>query len=335
MLENWTNIFIYHIKNNKLFTALNVLGLSIGIAGLIFSILYWNEEHSYNQWNPAKNHVFATSISLDNIKFYGSAVSALGPSFKKSIPEIDSYCYVNPLYNSGVIEYKGKKILSEKIIDSQNNFFSYFPFHFISGSATNALKDAESIVISIETSKKLFGNENPLNKQVFYNKTFFTVKGIYKITGKSSFEPSAVINQIDSNLKQEEDNWSVFQFGLLIKLKNPKDAEKVRTKIENLYYKNKTIHDAKVMGISVEKFIERYGNINVLIESIKDLHFTKADGFPEEKGNFQFLAIACSLSILILILSIVNYINLATANAIKRAKEESTSNPSFTKKKGK
>ena len=58
MLKNWTNLFIYHIKNNKLFTILNVLGLSIGIAGLIFATLYWNDEHSYNAWNPGKEKVF-------------------------------------------------------------------------------------------------------------------------------------------------------------------------------------------------------------------------------------------------------------------------------------
>ena len=58
MLKNWINIFLYHIKNNKLFTALNVLGLSIGIAGLIFATLYWNDEQSYNEWNPEKENVF-------------------------------------------------------------------------------------------------------------------------------------------------------------------------------------------------------------------------------------------------------------------------------------
>ena len=68
MLRNWFNIFIYQIKNNKLFTVLNTLGLSLGIAGLIFAVLYWNDEHSYNAWNPEKEKVFATSTSFDNIE---------------------------------------------------------------------------------------------------------------------------------------------------------------------------------------------------------------------------------------------------------------------------
>ena len=64
MLKNWINIFLYHTKNNKLFTALNVLGLAIGVAGLIFAILYWNDEHSYNEWNPEKDTVFQVLVDL-------------------------------------------------------------------------------------------------------------------------------------------------------------------------------------------------------------------------------------------------------------------------------
>lgn len=58
MLKNWINTFVYHVKNYKFFTILNILGLSIGIAGLIFAILYWNDEQSYDQWNPNKKVSF-------------------------------------------------------------------------------------------------------------------------------------------------------------------------------------------------------------------------------------------------------------------------------------
>ncbi|TRW99083.1 hypothetical protein [Flavobacterium gawalongense] len=66
MLKNWTNIFLYHIKKNTLFSALNVLGLSIGIAGLIFATLYWNDEQSYNAWNPEKDTVCQSLTDVGN-----------------------------------------------------------------------------------------------------------------------------------------------------------------------------------------------------------------------------------------------------------------------------
>lgn len=321
MLKNWFNIFIYQIKNNKLFTALNVLGLSMGMAGLVFAILYWNDEHSYDVWNPEKEKVFATASSFDNIEYWASSVSGLGPAFSTAIPEIESYCYLNTWYNQGLLEYKGKKVLSQKIIDGQKTFFSFFPFEFVAGSPEKALEDMESVAISEDVAKTLFGEENPLNQQILVNKKHLTVKGVYRIKGKSTFEPTVVTSQIEPKLKESEAQWHNFQFGLLVKLKDPKQGEMVRAKIQNLYHVNKTLKDIKQIGMSLEEYLKQYGETQVLLEPLNSLRFTKTEGFPEGKGNFQFLLIMCGLSVLIMILSIVNYINLATANAIKRAKE--------------
>ena len=91
MLKNWTNLFIYHIKNNKLFTFLNVLGLSIGIAGLIFAILYWNDEQSYNAWNPEKDNVFQSINKVSTDVFWASNVSPLEAFFKKDFKTPEAY----------------------------------------------------------------------------------------------------------------------------------------------------------------------------------------------------------------------------------------------------
>lgn len=84
MLKNWISTFFYHIKNNKLFTALNVLGLSIGIAGLIFAILYWNDEQSYDQWNPNKDNVFLVANQMDPTTFWASSSAPIGAAIKNS-----------------------------------------------------------------------------------------------------------------------------------------------------------------------------------------------------------------------------------------------------------
>ena len=107
MLKNWINIFLYHIKNNKLFTALNVLGLSIGIAGLIFAILYWNDEQSYDQWNPGKEqvHQVINQLSTDDIWAYNTV--PFGFTSKALIPEIESICFFTSNYDGGIVQYNG------------------------------------------------------------------------------------------------------------------------------------------------------------------------------------------------------------------------------------
>ena len=230
MLKNWINIFLYHIKNNKLFTALNVLGLSIGIAGLIFAILYWNDEQSYNEWNPNKDNVFQSISKISPTDFWASNVASLDDYFAKDFKEVESHCYFENWYYEEIIQYKNKKSIF-KITDAQSTFFEMFPFDFIKGSAKSALKDNTCIAISQETATILFGSEEPMGKIVTYSGRKLVVRGVYTISGKSSMQPQAVTNLIGDRIKEDKGNWGNFSFGLLLKLKNPNDKDKVVAKI--------------------------------------------------------------------------------------------------------
>ena len=323
MLKNWINIFLYHIKNNKLFTALNVLGLSIGIAGLVFAILYWNDEQSYNEWNPNKDNVFQSISQTTPTDFWASNIATYEDYFKKDFPEIENYCYFDNWYSEDNLQYKNKKSLF-KITNAQSTFFEMFPFTFIKGNAKTALKDNGNIVISKETAKILFGNEDAMGKIVAYSGEKLVVRGVYETPRKSSMQPQAVVNLMFDRLKLEKESWGNFSYGLLLKLKNPNDKDKVVAKIENLLYQNRIVKEAKKEGLTVAEWLKKDGGfvVKIILEPLKNarLH-AMVEGYAEGRGNYQFLMIMVGLSILILILSIVNYINLATANAIKRAKE--------------
>jgi putative ABC transport system permease protein len=323
MLKNWINIFLYHLKNNKVFTALNILGLSIGIAGLIFAILYWNEEHSYNAWNPNKKNVFQVINKVSATEYWASNVSALEAHLKSNFNEIESYCYLDNWYYEEIVQYKSQKEII-KITDAQKTFFDMFPFEFIKGNGKTALLDNTSIALSKEAATRLFGTEEPMGKIVTYSGKKLMVRGVYIIPGKSSMQPEAVTNLIDSRLLPEKDNYGNFSFGLLLKLKNPNDKDQVVAKIAKIMFEYRTVKWAKDEGLTIDEYIKKNGkdNFKVVLEPLNEarLH-SLVEGYAEGKGNYQFLIIMVGLSVLILILSIVNYINLATANAIKRAKE--------------
>ena len=136
--------------------------------------------------------------------------------------------------------------------------------------------------------------------------------------------PEAVTNLIEPKLQENIDHWGNFNHGLLLKLKNPNDAPKVAARMEKIMFENRVARWAKEQGITVEEWLKKNGqeSTKFFLEPLsKSRLHSITDGFAEGKGNYQFLMIMLGLSILILILSIVNYINLATANAIKRAKE--------------
>lgn len=323
MLKNWLHIFLFQIKNNKLFTALNVLGLSIGIAGLIFAILYWNDEHSYNAWNPEKEKVFESISKVSEDDYWASNVAAFESYFKKDFPELESYCYFDNWYFEEIIQYQNKKEIV-KITDAQKTFFEFFPFTFIKGTAKSALQDNASIAISDKTAERLFGSEEPIGKMVTYSGRKLVVRGVYTIPGKSSMAPNAVTCLMDSRLVENKDNWGNFNYGLLLKLKNPTDKDKVSARMEKILHENRAVRWAKEEGLTIAEWMKKNGpsRTQIILEQLKDarLHAI-TEGYAEGKGNYQFLLIMLWLSVLILVLSIVNYVNLATANAIKRAKE--------------
>ncbi|REG98101.1 ABC transporter permease [Flavobacterium aquicola] len=321
MIKNWTTIFIYHIKNNKLFTALNILGLSIGIAGLIFAILYWNDEQSYNDWNPGKDTVFQVLVDIGEERVWTNAPVTFEPLLKDDA-NIEKMMYCENWYESPLYKYNGKKIIIEKLFNSQNNFFDFFPFEFVKGNPKTALQNENSIAMKEETAALFFGTENPIGKQIQYEDQFLTVTAVYKITQNSSIAPDAVVNNMKPRIDRDKTSWGNFNNGWYIKLKDPSKAGEISKKLTSIYYQNKTIKDAKAEGITPKEFESKYGKFNFFLEplSISRLH-TQGQGSPEGKGNYQFLLIMSGLSILILVLSIVNYINLATANAIRRAKE--------------
>lgn len=322
MILNWIKIFVYQLKQNLLFSILNVLGLSIGIGGVIFAILYWNEEHSYNAWNPEKEKVFQVVLDLGEDMHWAYVVAPLGPLLKEKAPEVESIAYYSNNYFNEIIKYKGKKEMVEKIFDAQEPFFSMFPFEFVKGSTKTSVPDNNSIALSEETAQRIFGNEDPLNKIVQYAGRDLVVKGVYRIPGKSSIEPGAVVNFMKSKLDGNMTEWGNFNFGMSVKLKDPSQVHAVEKKIEGIFYENRTIKWAKEAGMSPEEFTKKYGELKAKLEPLSTvrLHAT-AEGYPEGSGNYRFLVIMAGLSVLILVLSIVNYVNLATANAVKRAKE--------------
>ncbi|RTY82074.1 ABC transporter permease [Flavobacterium sp. LS1P28] len=320
MLKNWTRIFLYHLKNEKLFAALNVLGLSIGIAGLIFAILYWNDEQSYDQWNSEKDKVFKVFSDIGKNVIFPTSLVPL-ETYLKEDPNVVNVVY-HDYYQTGFFKYKGRKINTTKTLNTQNDFFELFPFERIAGNLSTALQKENSVAMNQETAKLFFKEENPIGKQINYEDTILTVTAVYKVPGNSSINPAIVINQMKERYIENKDSWNNFDFHLLLKLKDPNKAEALTKKINDLYYQNKTVKDAKSDGISVEEYIKSYGSIKSVLNSLCTIRLHAfAPGMPEGKGNYQFLVIMLGLSVLIIILSIANYVNLATANAIKRAKE--------------
>ncbi|MCC9062805.1 ABC transporter permease [Flavobacterium piscisymbiosum] len=325
MIFNWFKIFIYHLKQNKLFSFLNVLGLSIGIAGVIFAILYWNNENSYDQWNPEKKNVYQVLNKIGATgDIWASSSIPFGVTCKATIPEIESICFFDGWYYEEVIKYQNQKWMGKKIIVADYDFFDIFPFPIVKGAKKDILKEKHSVAISEDEAKKIFKNEDPIGKILINDNKPYVIKSVYKIMSPSSIEPNYVFGGL---LEDDDVNiWGNFNYTLMIKAKKGTNKEALLKKMQNVSFVNRTMKDAKANGQTPEEYVKKNGEVKVILDQLDKarLHGTKSAAsynFPEGTGNLQLLYIMVGLSLLILILSLVNYINLATASAVKRAKE--------------
>jgi putative ABC transport system permease protein len=260
--------------------------------------------------------------NIGNGNIWSTNPATTAPLLKTISSDLESYCYTQSQYSKESVIYKGKVELIDKNFTAERNFFSFFPFEFKYGDGKTALKDRNSIAFSEETAYRLFGSENPIGKQVKYLGEMFVVRGVYRLNKKSSIMPALVTSVIEYDLEKSRENWG-YNYGLMVKLKKHGNTASLIKDLDNIFMEKCLKVQARDEGLSVENFIKTYGEpIKASLLPLPEARLYVGNyPFPEGTGSLKFLQTFMGLSILILILSIVNYINLATANAVKRAKE--------------
>lgn len=327
MIQNWIKIAFRSYQKNLLFTMINILGLTIGMVGIILVSLYWNDELAYNQWNPNKDEVYAVSHRFNwsgKETYLSSSAVPEGPAIRENFPEVEDFMACSWL-NNGIVSTGNKSMFLEDYLPATSNFFDFFPFEFLYGTPKNSLTDLQSIVISEDWMNQLYDGENPVGEKLKIGEKEYIIKGVYRIPGVSSVAPKAVI-PMDWNkrISEDGDNWRTYQLGIYLKVRKRTDAKALEEKIQKeIILKNAVEPFAKSQNMTVEEYISNNGDALTSLDRLSDIRlFGKGPGSGGAiKGNINMLYILTGLSLLIMILSAFNYINLATASAVKRAKE--------------
>ncbi|MEO9569563.1 MAG: ABC transporter permease [Polaribacter sp.] len=296
----------------------NILGLTVGFAGLLLVLLYLNDEQSYNANNTNANEIYRVIHKMSDGDVWDSSTNVEGPKYLEDIPEVKDYYLSDGWYGDFVVKIDGKKIFTRDMLKGSNSFFDFFPYKIVEGSVDNFKKVTSNAAISEEQAKIYFGNKSAIGKTITFRGRSYIITTVYKIEGKHFYMPK-VVTQF---AKEPEGHWGSFSKNLFIKTTKGANKEVLEKKALAVWYQNEVLPSSKRDGITPEDFIEKYGTTPIL-EPLKDIRLkTIADeAGPEGKGNYQLILIMLSLSILLIIISCVNFINLSIASATQRAKE--------------
>ena len=320
MLNNWLKIAFINYKKNWLSTIINLFGLTIGLTGFMLILMHWNDEESFEKWNPKKDDIyyFQTYNKKDNV--YGGAISIpFAENALKRISEVQDYVLITNTGISYKMTTKVKTAYQENGFPVTESFFNVFPFELVSGSYKNALKNDTDIAISTVTAKNLFGKTSVAGETIKFDNKNYVVTAVYELPkGNSQIKPDFVYKPAEQILNDRE-NWGNFNYGGFFLLKKGADPRSFEKKFLDIIMIRAKIK-SKEGGMTPQQYIDLYGPNDSLLTPIDKMKL-HAESTYFGKPDFKSILILFTLSVLIVILSAINFINLKTAQASQRAKE--------------
>ena len=320
MLNKWLKIAFINYKKNWLSTFINLFGLTVGLTGFMLILMHWNDEESYEKWNPKKDNIYYFQTYNKKENTYGAAISVpLAENAKKRISEVEDFVLMTNTGSAYKMTTKYKSVYQENGFAFSENFFNFFPFKLISGSYKNALKNDTDIIISKQTAQNLFGKTDVIGETIKINTANFIVTAVYELPeGNSQINPNFVIKPADQ-LKNDKEQWGNFNYGCFFMLKKGADPRSFEKKFLDIIMLRAKLQ-SKGSGITPQQYIDMYGPTDSLLTPLDKIKLHAKStwfGMPD----FKTLLILFTLSVLIVILSAINFINLKTAQSSQRAKE--------------
>ena len=327
MIKNYFKIAWRNLLKNKAFSVINILGLSIGISVCFIIMLYVQDELSYDRFNKKADSMYRIAFKavMNGGKINESNVMPpVAAALKNDYPEVEDVTRLNEGGKPKII-YNNKTFKGDRLALVDSNFFNLFTLHFIKGDPKTALLEPYSIVLTKETADKYFGNEEPIGKllKIDNDGELAKVTGVIdRVPANSHFHFEMFISLSSSSYAKNTSWMNSGMFTYLV-LKKGTDYKKLEAKFPGMVEKYMGPQIQQAMGMSLSQFRTKGNELGFVLQPLTKIHL---GGFPsnyemEPGGDMRYVYIFGAVAVFMLIIACINFINLSTAGASKRAKE--------------
>ena len=326
MIKHYLKIALRNLMKNKFYSAINVVGLAIGITACILIMLYVQYEFSYDRFHKKSNRIYRVNLStvLNNeSQNLPVSTSPLAGVMQNEIPEVEEAVRVEN-YWQPIMQYKDKVFNETKWCFVDANFFKVFSTSFISGDPNEALVQPYTVVLTETTAKRYFGNENPIGQTLSrkYNNDY-TVTGVIKDFPENSHIKPDFLASIKSFPTIDKGmNWTNNFLYTYVLLKEGSSNQAIDIKLEGLVKKYVGPYMKQHSGTSLEESIAKGNQFKYYTQLLTEIHLdNEVKAGTEPLGNSSYLIIFAIIAAFILLIASINYMNMSTARSVNRAKE--------------
>jgi putative ABC transport system permease protein len=317
MIKNYLVLAVKHLRKQRVFSFINILGLTVGITCCFMIFLFILNELSYDDFHENGKNIYRV-MRVGNNNGERREIPYLsppyGPALVNDYPDAIQKS-VRVMKDNNLISYNNISFNEKDMYVTDDNFFTFFDFKLLRGDRASVLKDPNSIVLTESSAKKYFGKEDPIGKVLEFNKQQqLKVTGIAKdvpVNSHLQFDmviPLEIYRSIQPEWFTQWPNNGLFTYVQLSPAVDPKQLE----------HRFPAFMD-KYMGQAFASFGLK---MDLTIKPLKDIYFaTDVLDRSVKHGNKKMVYIFMSIAILILIIACINFINLATARATDRSKE--------------
>lgn len=316
MIKNQFKIAWRSLRKNSLFSLLNLVGLSVGVAIFLYLFLYTKEELSFDRYHKKSDDIYRVGLTATfdgTSNEWASVPNIVGPIMTEEIPEIEAYTRF--LYHSfgktAFVKSDQDKFAEKKLYWSDPGLFDVFDIPLVFGNPKTALDAPNKIMLSRSTAQKYFGNENPVGKPLTVDHDYdVTISGVYEdFPSNSTLDAELIGSFATVGWASKQLYWSNASYETYFLLSPNATQETVATKIN------------KVLDKQVAKDRQWF---RFWLQPLSDVHLYSthiSSSSTTRTGDFQQVNILIALAIGILLIACINYMNLATAQSQKRQKE--------------
>jgi putative ABC transport system permease protein len=312
MFKNLVKIALRIILKDFGYSLLNIAGLTIGIASALFLIIYIGDEMSYDRHHEHADRIYRVSSTItepDDQFTWIIAQIPFGPQVKSDYPEIEAYTrFID--FGRTLFTYEEKEFFEDRFYYADTSYFEVFTTRILAGSAEKALSEPNVIVLTKTIADKYFGTEDPIGKTLTAGERTFRVTAVMEdVPFNSHFRYDALVSR--SSLPDQIGSWGNFGVYTYLLLPEGYDATILEDKMTEMY-------DKYMAGI-----FERMGiTIKYHLEPMTRIHLYSSNSQePEPTGSISYVYIFGVVALFLILIAAMNYMNLATARSVRRARE--------------